>query len=79
MSKVKPFVLTYLSLGIIPLLLQNVTRWPVCESDSVAAGNCSLTVTLMFEQVKSVLVMMGHDGEKCREFKVALGPGAEAG
>lgn len=33
----------------------------------------------MYKQVKSALVMMGHDGEVCREFKVALGPGAKTG
>lgn len=37
----------------------------------MASDKCSLAVIPMYDQVKSVLVMMGHDGGICWECKVA--------
>lgn len=40
-------------------------------NDFRAVDKCSLTIILMYDLVKSVLVMMGHDGGICGECKVA--------
>lgn len=57
-------MLTYLSLGIIASLPQNV------EPESLPADKCSLSQILIYDQVKSVPVMMGRDGGICWECKV---------